>query len=343
MSYIRKIGKNWVIEFKYNGKKYIRSLRVLDKKSAQKIQAFVDYQIAMGQLDPNFINRTQREYFTVGDLVKEYLKYINVRYKTELKPKTYIAYKESIDKFLKIVGDIEIRQIDSVFIEKNILPEYRSRYAKDSVRHHLGAIRTMFNKATDWKMIDKNPFLKKVPRRGVKIPRYFKEDEIKTMREYFSKKRRPQWQGDIVFFCMNTGLRRAEAIGLDWFEHIDLVNEQMVFKGKGSKQRMVPLNAQALQILKNRKRHIKDPRVFWEIDSESAVSSMWRRMIADTKLKGRFHDLRATFASYYAMAGGSLDRLKEILGHSDYRTVEIYRVFSPDSLQRDKNIVSIAR
>jgi integrase len=76
------------------------------------------------------------------------------------------------------------------------------------------------------------------------------------------------------------------------------------------------------------------------IRNQTAIDSMWKKMRNRTGIKGRFHDFRKTFASYYVMNGGSLERLREILGHEDYGTVEIYETFSPDSLHRDKKIIT---
>jgi integrase len=144
----------------------------------------------------------------------------------------------------------------------------------------------------------------------------------------------------MVFFDLNTGLRKSELLNLEWNKHVDLINEQLIFPGKGDKDRVVPLNTHALSVLQKRPRHIYNQKVFWEIKNQIAIDSMWKTMRKRTEIKGRFHDLRKTFASYYVMNGGSLERLREILGHEDYGTVKIYETLSPDSLHRDKNIIA---
>ena len=49
---------------------------------------------------------------------------------------------------------------------------------------------------------------------------------------------------------------------------------------------------------------------------------------------------RSTYASYYVMNGGSIMRLKEILGHEDLQTTMIYATLSPVNLHEEKNIVA---
>ena len=49
-----------------------------------------------------------------------------------------------------------------------------------------------------------------------------------------------------------------------------------------------------------------------------AIRTAWESALTRAGIEGvRFHDLRHSFASHYMMRGGSLDDLKEILGHSD--------------------------
>lgn len=57
----------------------------------------------------------------------------------------------------------------------------------------------------------------------------------------------------------------------------------------------------------------------------SSLSSMWRRVRVRAGVKDvRIHDLRHTFASWWAQRGGSLLTLKEMLGHADMRMVARY-------------------
>jgi integrase/recombinase XerD len=159
------------------------------------------------------------------------------------------------------------------------------------------------------------------------------------MAEYFAQQKIPSWQGDAVFLVLNTGLRRSEILHLDWGKNVYLDNEQIIFSGKGDKDRVVPLNNDAVKILLNRPRNKKDTRVFWEIGSKDAINSMWKKMRTRTGLTGTFHELRKTFA-LWVINGGSLEHLREILGHEDYDTVKIYATLSPESVHKYKNVIS---
>jgi site-specific recombinase XerD len=56
-----------------------------------------------------------------------------------------------------------------------------------------------------------------------------------------------------------------------------------------------------------------------------------------TRIKGKFHDLRKTFVSYFVMSGGSLEHLREILGHEDYSTVKMYETLSTGNVKLHKD------
>ena len=224
-------------------------------------------------------------------------------------------------------------------MDREVLAYLEDNYAAATIRHHMINMRSAFSKAVEWGYIQDNPFSGMVPKREKKTPRYFTPEEIETIRQYLLSPEIPKWQYDIIFLALNTGLRRAELFNLRWDEHVDLDREALHFPGKGRKERIVPLNDSALEILRRRKT-FSHRRVFWEIESIYSINSAWRRLKARTGIKGRFHDLRKTFASYYIMEGGSLEHLMEILGHEDYETVKIYEALSPESIQRNKNIIN---
>lgn len=337
MSYLRKSGKNYTLEFYYNGRKYHRSLGVSDYKAAKTIQSKVDYDIQMGRLDPSFLSKSVHHGSTVRDLIEKWNTYIS---KKKLKKETKYDYELAGNLLLEILGDIDLNRIDSEMVETDVMEYMLSKFTIGSVRHFFIDFRNMFGRAVEWGMIKKNPFSGKVPGYNKNLPRYYKEEEIELLREYFSKAGRPSWQADLVFLTLNTGLRRNEVLSLKWSEHVDLEREQIMPVGKNDKTRVVPLNKEALRILKNRPRNDRDDRVFWEIKSKSAINSMWRRVKASLNLRGRFHDLRHTYASYYVMNGGSLYRLKDILGHADISTGQIYAKVAPENLHEGKNCVN---
>ena len=70
----------------------------------------------------------------------------------------------------------------------------------------------------------------------------------------------------------------------------------------------------------------------------SDVKKAWWQALRRAKIEdSRFHDLRHTFASHFAMKGGNIYALAKILGHSNPKmTLDRYAHLSPDFIQEQQ-------
>jgi integrase len=297
--------------------------------------------LATGKFNPDSFLKKKSTFFSISDLENEYMRYLRNRGKA-ISKKSITAYQYNINILKNIFGqEYEIHKITPKSVENEIMFYLNGRFkSQASCSHCLRHFRAVFYKAVEWKMIPENPFSGKVKKIEKKQPRYLKQYEIEKMTEYFERTSIPKWQGELVFFTLNTGLRKEEVFNLTW-DNIDLINQNLCFKGKGGKERFVPLNNNAINILGKLNKRIDNPRVFYEINNSDSISSAWRTFKRRTGIKVRFHDLRSTYASYYMMNGGSIMRLKEILGHEDIKTtIDSYAVLARENLHKDKNIVA---
>jgi integrase len=134
----------------------------------------------------------------------------------------------------------------------------------------------------------------------------------------------------LVLIALNTGLRRGELFGLKWVD-VDLANKQITVRAetaKSGKTRHVPLNAQAIDVLRAwKKQGSSDGLVFPGVGGGKLtnINKAWAGLIEDAALIDfRFHDCRHDFASKLAMAGVDLFTIKELLGHSDFSMTQRY-------------------
>jgi integrase len=134
---------------------------------------------------------------------------------------------------------------------------------------------------------------------------------------------------------MNSGLRRGELFGLTWAD-VDLCQKTLLVRAQTSKSRRwrrIPLNAEALDVLRRWKRPDATGLVFPGSSGQrmTNINRSWASLVAAAKLKDcRFHDLRHHFASRLVMAGASLFTVKELLGHSDFKMTARYSHLSKD-------------
>lgn len=129
----------------------------------------------------------------------------------------------------------------------------------------------------------------------------------------------------MVLISMNTGLRYGELTGLEWAS-IDFRAKVLTVTGrtaKGAKTRHIPLNAEALDVLK-RWRGQRDGAglVFANADGEriQSVKTAWLALLKAAKVKDfRWHDLRHSFASKLVQKEVNLAVVRDLLGHGDFK------------------------
>ncbi len=134
-----------------------------------------------------------------------------------------------------------------------------------------------------------------------------------------------------------SGLRASEAISLR-VEDVNLTAGYVVCTGKGSRQRLVPVGAQALAWLRRylasaRQRLVRrsDPGALFlsRLGRPLSRQSLWlllrqaaRR--ADLRVAASPHTLRHCFASHLLERGADLRSVQAMLGHADIATTQIY-------------------
>ena len=104
---------------------------------------------------------------------------------------------------------------------------------------------------------------------------------------------------------------------------------------KSGKTRYVPLNDEAVRILKTWRTSDVTPTgyVFPGAGGERLidVKTAWKPLLRVAGVTGfRFHDLRHTFASRLVMAGVDLNTVRELLGHADLKMTLRYAHLAPE-------------
>lgn len=137
-------------------------------------------------------------------------------------------------------------------------------------------------------------------------------------------------------FAAATGLRASELLAVEWPDIRDGV--VVVRRGKGRKQRIVPLIAEAIAALQKAPRKLNEPRVFWWIHDRSQLYKRFKRRTRWAGLNPGYdvHALRHTYASYAIMAGMNTHVVAKNLGHADTTVTRRYGHLAPD-FQREES------
>lgn len=228
-----------------------------------------------------------------------------------------------------------------------------------TVNRDLDRIKAALQQAETWGVIPANP-LSKVKRikRGIEDRvRHLSKPEEKRLRTALeareTRRRKARESGEawraargrealgalqgytdhvmpMTLLALNTGLRRGELTQLRWPD-IDLKGKRLTVRAgyaKSGKARHVPLNSEALAVLKAyQKQHAGQGPLF----GVAAITKAWANLMVAAKLEDfRFHDLRHTFASKLVMAGVDLNTVRELLGHGDITMTLRYAHLAPE-------------
>jgi len=132
----------------------------------------------------------------------------------------------------------------------------------------------------------------------------------------------------------SAGLRSREAVDLDLAD-VDFEQEQLHIRGKGGKERVVPLGEEAAHRLA---RYLRDARPELVRGAENAlfVSARGRRLDTSTlrRLFAHPHRLRHAFATHLLEGGADLRTIQELLGHSSLSTTQVYSHVDGKRLRR---------
>lgn len=136
---------------------------------------------------------------------------------------------------------------------------------------------------------------------------------------------------ELVYSC---GLRSAEAVALELGD-VDLDRETLHVRGKGGKERIVPIGEEAAWRLA---RYLRDGRpalahgacdgVFLSVRGRRLDTSTLRRLVPNP------HRLRHAYATHLLEGGADLRTIQELLGHSSLSTTQVYSHVDARRLRR---------
>jgi integrase/recombinase XerC len=196
------------------------------------------------------------------------------------------------------------------------------KLAAATIARKLAAIRALLRFALGPGRVPEGSF---APRRGRRLPDAPKTSEIDALLgaldgdEPLALRNRA-----LVELVYSAGLRSAEAVGLDVAD-VDFEQEAVRVRGKGDKERVVPLGEEAAYRVR---RYLEEGRSQLARGAEDALflSARGRRLDTSTvrRLLPHPHRLRHAFATHLLEGGADLRVIQELLGHSSLSTTQVY-------------------
>jgi integrase/recombinase XerC len=259
---------------------------------------------------------------------------------------TLRAYSNELRRFAEYLGpEARWKEIDHVTIRGFLSHLHGCGLSKVSVARALAALRSMYKWLGREGIVAQNPAkLVSSPKLPKKLPRVPTMEEINgllntDMAEAAAFPERDRAIFELLYGC---GLRNSELVGVELGD-IEEANGVILVRGKGKKQRYVPLEGAAAEALtayrEARKKVLKETRkntrrLFINRRGGPLTTRSVRRIVkkiaTDRGLPPDIHPhtLRHAFGTHMLTEGADLRAIQELLGHERLATTQKYTQLS---------------
>ncbi|MCF6343717.1 MAG: tyrosine recombinase XerC [Devosiaceae bacterium] len=262
-----------------------------------------------------------------------------------LSKNTIEAYQRDIGQFISFISSHHGEKV-SLKLLKNLKPsDFRaflaSRRSNDvssrSIARSLSSLKSLFL-YFEQRDIIKNEALNiiRAPKLGKTLPRALSEDEAKKTLSSINELEDIAWVSArdiaVLSLCYGAGLRISEALGL---RRMDIETSSMRIRGKGNKERIVPLIG---NIEKAIKKYLElcpfeitnNHPMFFGVKGGTLSPRIIQKRVEQLRSalglppSATPHALRHSFATHLLGRGGDLRTIQELLGHASLSSTQIY-------------------
>ncbi len=224
----------------------------------------------------------------------------------------------------------------------------RRPVAPATLQRKIACLRSFYRHLRREQAIDHDPARElRGPRAGGRLPKVLSRDEVgRLLAQPKGRTPAPLRDRALLETMYACGLRASEAVTLELSE-VDLEDGIVRARGKGSKERIVPIGAAARESLERYLREGRprlvglrdEPHMFVNLRggplTRQGLYKIVKRHARTAGLEHRMspHTLRHTFATHLLAGGCDLRSLQEMLGHADIGTTQIYTHLAPERLR----------
>lgn len=287
---------------------------------------------------------------TLCTVIDQFLTYLKVvKNSSEHTIRNYSIDLHIFERFLENEssthkGPIPFNEIDRRLIRSFLANLNQSNRSKKTTVRRLSSLRTFFKFAFSQGLISSNPTEElETPKIEKKIPISLSYDQVKQLFDQPDLNRYLGFRDRaIIELFYSSGLRVSELVALDR-QDFDAKNLLIKLKGKGRKERIVPITKNAAEWITA---YLQHNERFQEIDghlpeqdhqaiflnkhgkrlSARSIDRNFDKMLKSSGLAGKAtpHTLRHTIATHWLENGMDLKTIQTILGHQSSSTTTIY-------------------
>ncbi|MCX6150208.1 MAG: tyrosine-type recombinase/integrase [Ignavibacteriales bacterium] len=276
---------------------------------------------------------------------------------------THRAYRNDLFQFVSFSNEhekFEIEDVSEKLIRKYVMVLSESKLTTSSISRKLSSLRSLFDFLIKNDYVSSNPLSSIVgPKIKRNLPEVISYEEYQKIPEEIEKQKRITFQKkeeqnssdtdnfklivavlELLYGC---ALRVSEVCNLNYGD-VDFTNNSIRVFGKGSKMRIVPIGKESISILKKylitREQLVhKSPLLITTNNLRiypryvHRIVNKYLSKVSDIKKRSP-HVLRHSAATHMLDRGADLLAVKEILGHENLSTTQIYTHVSIERLKQ---------
>ena len=280
-------------------------------------------------------------------MIDKFLDYISVE--KRYSQNTLVSYKKDLEDLLLFISETEgtedLKKVDKKIIRNFIVSLSEKKIQKRSINRKLSSLRSFYLYLLKIGEIQVSP-LETIPSLKFyaekQIP--ISEEEMGNLGEILESESGNSLEKLIIETLYQTGMRKSELCNI-LLEQVDFSKSEIFVKGKGNKQRVVPISENLLKQMREYtaiRKPNEDSGIYFFVRengkklSEKFVYSVVNRYLSLITLKKKKspHILRHSFATHVLNNGAEISKVKKILGHSSLASTQVYTNGNIEQLKR---------
>jgi tyrosine recombinase XerC len=274
--------------------------------------------------------------------IEKFLSYLDIE--KNYSPHTTLNYKLDLEEFFASLGEasLNIKKVDYLHLRKFFADLRERQYRPRTVARKLSAVRSFFRFLYREGLITQNPAMLLVtPKLDKTLPKFLSEEEMVQLIESPSTEEVSGKRDRAILETLySSGIRVSELVGLD-IEDVDLIGNIIKVKGKGKKERIVPVGDKAVLAIREyltSRPPDKKPLLLNKNGTrltDRSVRNIINKHLVKTSVKMNVspHVLRHSFATHLLNHGADLRSVQELLGHVNLSTTQIYTHVTTERLK----------